>query len=208
MSEELVRAWVNGWARSRGTASPVPVPWGLRVEVGLPDQVVRHVLPQADEARVRAMAAQVSAPHTWLRAFVPEATLAPWLSAAWTPTTPHHLMATDLRPAPTPEMDGYRLTMEVGGGVIRVRVLAADGSPAARGQAAPVGAHATFDQVVTEGAHQRRGLGSLVMRALANAAMEQGAEFGVLGATDEGRALYESLGWKVHAPLTGFVYVP
>lgn len=208
MSEELVRAWVAGWARSRGTPPPVAVPWGLRVEVGLPDQVVRHVLPQADEARVRAMAAQVSTPHTWLRAFVPGETLAPWLSADWTPTMSHQLMATDLRSTPTPAVDGYRLTLAADDGVIRARVLAADGSLAARGQAAPVGDHATFDQVETEVAHQRRGLGSLVMRSLANAAVEQGARFGVLGATDEGRALYESLGWKVHAPLTGFIFTP
>jgi hypothetical protein len=28
----------------------------------------------------------------------------------------------------------------------------------------------------------------------------------VLGASAEGRALYEALGWQVHAPLAGFVY--
>ncbi len=208
MSEELVRAWVAGWARSRGTPPPVAVPWGLRVDVGRPDQPVRHVLPQADEASVRAVAEHVSTPLTWLRAFVPAEELAPWLPPAWSPGTQHRLMATDLRPAPAPAVDGYRLTMTDDEGVVRARVLAADGSPAAQGQAATVGAYVTFDQVVTEVAHQRRGLGSLVMRALANNAMEQGAVYGVLGATEEGRALYESLGWKVHSPLAGFIYTP
>ena len=62
------------------------------------------------------------------------------------------------------------------------------------------------DQVSTEPAHQRRGLGTVVMRALANAALEAGSSTGILGATNQGRALYETLGWKVHAPLAGFVY--
>jgi hypothetical protein len=44
------------------------------------------------------------------------------------------------------------------------------------------------------------------MRDLANTGIERGATTGVLGASIEGRALYESLGWRVHAPLAGFVY--
>lgn len=46
------------------------------------------------------------------------------------------------------------------------------------------------------------------MRALADAAAEAGASAGVLGAGVEGRALYESLGWRTHAPLTGIVLDP
>jgi hypothetical protein len=40
------------------------------------------------------------------------------------------------------------------------------------------------------------------MRTLTRAALEEGAEVGVLGGTPDGRALYESLGWTVAAPLT------
>jgi len=204
--EELVRAWVSGWTVSRGTPPPEPEPWGLRVEVGLPEQAVGHVLLEPTEQAVRALVEQVTVPATWLKAFVPAQSPEPWLTGSWSPMRSHHLMATDLRPGPIHPVDGYRIDTRSRGGVIRVRVLAADGSLAARGQAAPVGGHATFDQIVTEPGHQRRGLGSLVMCSLANAATEQGATRGVLGATDEGRALYASLGWKLHAPLTGFVH--
>jgi hypothetical protein len=40
------------------------------------------------------------------------------------------------------------------------------------------------------------------------AAVERGAHTAVLGATDEGQALYASLGWTLLAPLAGFVHQP
>jgi predicted GNAT family acetyltransferase len=97
---------------------------------------------------------------------------------------------------------------ETQGGVTFLRVLADDGALAARGQIAVTGESAVVDQVETEPAHRRRGLGSVVMRRLANIAVERGATTAVLGASVEGKALYESLGWRVRAPLAGFVYRP
>jgi predicted GNAT family acetyltransferase len=71
-----------------------------------------------------------------------------------------------------------------------------------------VGEVSVVDMVETGTAHQRRGLGSVGMRTLADLALDRGAVTGILGASDEGRALYESLGWKRHAPLTGGAYRP
>ncbi|MFG2335233.1 hypothetical protein [Streptomyces yangpuensis] len=44
------------------------------------------------------------------------------------------------------------------------------------------------------------------MGALTDAAVENGAATGTPGATVQGRALHETLGWKVLAPLTGNVH--
>uniref|UniRef100_UPI000AC6FF97 GNAT family N-acetyltransferase n=1 Tax=Streptomyces sp. NRRL B-24085 TaxID=1709476 RepID=UPI000AC6FF97 len=78
---------------------------------------------------------------------------------------------------------------------------------AARGQTAPTGATAVFDRIETAPAHRRRGLGSVVMRTLQGAAAAAGARTGVLAGTPAGRALYESLGWHVQAPLTSAKFV-
>lgn len=103
--------------------------------------------------------------------------------------------------------DGYRMRAWSVGGVTRLLVTAPDGSLAARGQVAPTGATAVFDQVETAPAHRRRGLGGFVMRTLQATAAAEGAETGVLAGTPAGRALYESLGWHVEAPLTSAKFV-
>ena len=60
---------------------------------------------------------------------------------------------------------------------------------------------ATFDSVETAPSHQRRGLGRHVMTALVDHAHEEGAQRAVLAASADGRALYESLGWRVEREL-------
>jgi ribosomal protein S18 acetylase RimI-like enzyme len=210
MVTRLARRWVLGWAVSRGTEPPVEQAEGFRIDVGLPHHVARYVLLDADEAAVEAavrkVAGSVTVPNTWLKAFVAPELVASWLSPGWTSGPPTFLMATGLRPSEVHAPDGYAVTTKTEAGVTFVRVLSADGAVAARGQIAVTGESAVVDQVETDPAHQRRGLGSLVMRTLANDAVAQGASTGVLGASAEGRALYEALGWKVHAPLAGFVY--
>ncbi|MEU4385611.1 GNAT family N-acetyltransferase [Promicromonospora sp. NPDC023805] len=202
----LARQWVLGWAVSRGTAPPVEQAEGFRIDVGLPHHVARYVLLDADEAAVRRVAGSVTVANTWLKVFVAPELVASWLPPGWTSGPPTVLMATELRPSEVRAPDGYALAAETEAGVTFVRVLSADGAVAARGQIAVTGESAVVDQVGTDPAHQRRGLGSLVMRTLANDAVARGASTGVLGASAEGRALYEALGWQVHAPLAGFVY--
>lgn len=81
-------------------------------------------------------------------------------------------------------------------------MLAGDGSVAACGQVAVTDETCVFDLIGAEPEHQRRGLGSTVMAALTNAAVDQGAVTEILGATVQGRALYEALGW--HVAVTAF----
>lgn len=206
---EAVRAWVEGWVVSRGAAEPTREPWGFTVEVGLPKEVARHVLTDADEATVRKLA-ENSAAGVALKAFVPARTLQAWLPPGWRLLDGHAaFMAASLAEAgAAPDLpDGYRLSSWSRGGVTRVVVRAADGAFAARGQTAVTGATAVVDQVETDPAHQRRGLGRVVLDTLAAAGARQGARAAVLGATEEGRALYEALGWRVLAPLSAAMRV-
>jgi GNAT superfamily N-acetyltransferase len=57
-----------------------------------------------------------------------------------------------------------------------------------------------FDQIVTDEAHRRLGLGTVVMLNLDAVAEQAGATDRLLVATEAGRALYERLGWTVLAP--------
>ncbi|MCF2525728.1 GNAT family N-acetyltransferase [Yinghuangia soli] len=204
----LVRAWVEGWVVSRAAAPPVVEPWGFTVEVGLAKQVRRHVLPFADEAVLRKLV-ETAAPHTWLKVFAAEDDLRALLAPGWRFDDAGYLMSIPLTPAEVRVPDGYRVASWTHGGLTKVVVTTTgDGELAARGQIgvpAP-GAPAVADQIETVPGHQRRGLGSVVMRSLQNAACESGSRLAVLGATDDGQALYGHLGWTTHAPLTGILF--
>ncbi|MCD9160619.1 GNAT family N-acetyltransferase [Streptomyces albireticuli] len=170
----------------------------------------RHVLFEADEPAVRAAAATVDVAHTWLKAPVEPEDIRPWLPRGWVVDEAEagHLMAVDLTATGPVAPDGYTASLETDDGVTYVRVRDAGGEVAAQGQMALLGQEAVFDKVVTEEAHRRRGLGAFVMRALADHAVAEGASLGVLAATDEGRALYETLGWKSHTRLAACIYRP
>ncbi|MEU0100809.1 GNAT family N-acetyltransferase [Streptomyces sp. NPDC006267] len=207
MDAEAVRSWVEGWAVSRGAAPPVSEPWGFTVDVGLTGQVTRHVLTDADESLVRELTETVTVPDTWLKLFLPPRTVASWAAPGWRLDDDGFLMSALLRTDAAVAPDGYQVRTWARGGVTRVLVLAEDGAFAARGQVAMPGPGCTavFDQVETSPAHRRKGLGSLVMRTLENAAVASGSSSAVLAATVEGRALYEFLGWRTHSPLTSLV---
>ncbi|MFI5938713.1 GNAT family N-acetyltransferase [Streptomyces uncialis] len=131
-----------------------------------------------------------------------------WLPPGWTREEDGHLMAVDLMATRPVVPQGCTAAVETIGAVTHVRVLDPAGERMAAGQMAALGEAVVVDRVVTEEAHRRRGLGDRVMRELADRALRQGAVLGVLGATDNGRALYETLGWKKHATLAEYVYRP
>ncbi|MFI5867998.1 GNAT family N-acetyltransferase [Streptomyces sp. NPDC051546] len=204
----LVRMWINGWVVSRGASDPVEEPWGWTIDVGQPQHVARHVLPEPSEADVRKIVAATSAPGTWLKLFAGEEEVLPWAGPGWRSGVAGFLMTCDLVPQSPEVPAGHTLTRWTRGGVSRVLVRTGEGHFAARGQIAHVGAHAVVDQVETAAEHRRKGLGGLVMRTLQSTAYEAGARTGLLVGTPDGRALYAALGWTVHAPMTSLSYEP
>ncbi|MFI0237446.1 GNAT family N-acetyltransferase [Streptomyces sp. NPDC016845] len=203
-----VRDWVDGWVVSRGASAPLVEPWGYTVHVGLTEQPGRHVLGAVnDDVReddVRKVTDSGHARAWHLKVFADPERVLPWLGPAWEPYgSGDFLMTTDLAPTTAPAAPaGYRLHTWNRGGVTRALLTDADGGFAARGQVAPVGASATVDQIETSEHHRRKGLGSVIMGVLHAAAHAQGATRAVLACTPEGRLLYESVGWRIVAPLT------
>ncbi len=206
---DMVGTWAAGWAASRRTPPPTKMPWGFFIEVaGNAVETARHVLPEADESLVRRAAASVTAPRTWMKTPAEPEDIEPWLPRGWRTAYEEtgHLMAADLTRTNPVAPEGYTTTVETIDSVLHVRVRDAAGGPAAQGQMALLGEAAVADRIVTEEAHRRRGLGRYVMHVLGDHALDAGAHLGVLGATDAGRALYETLGWQKHATIAECVY--
>jgi GNAT superfamily N-acetyltransferase len=118
---------------------------------------------------------------------------------------PEFLMSRALHVGPALPPEGHTLTLRLQGAATDADIHAAEGQLAAGGRMAQAGGFVVFDQIVTEPAHRRKGLGGLVMRALGNQAVNNAAHTGVLVATEDGRALYSRLGWTVLSEVTAAV---
>lgn len=101
--------------------------------------------------------------------------------------------------------DGYQVSVSTSGAVSDAEIRARDGQLAARGRVAQCDGIATFDQIVTEPAHQRKGLGRIIMATLGNLSIAHEAKVGPLVATEQGRALYQAMGWTLVSPVTAAV---
>ena len=198
----LMQAWALGWALNRQTPAPVLHADGLRIDVGQPRHTRRFLFAGLSPA-LAELGRSVDEPWVFLKACATADALRALLPPHWRLEAEGFLMTCGDQPFPAagPLPPGYALAVADDGAVVNVQVHAPDGSPAAAGFAA-LGddGWATYDRIVTAPAHQRRGLGRAVMAALQARAHALGRRAGVLVATPEGRALYESLGWRLRSP--------
>ena len=196
----LIERWLTCWSLSRGVPLPLPHNGGLVVEVGLPDQLRRYVFADAGPA-LQACAQGIREPQVFLKAPVEPDVLRRALPAGWDVEGRGYFMAgPPQQPADVLLPAGYRLSFGREHGAQLVRVMHDCGDVAARGGIVLHGRCAVFDRIETAEAHRRRGLGTVVMRALDAIAARAGVEERLLVATADGRGLYESLGWHVVAP--------
>lgn len=197
---KLLAIWVQGWARTRDVAAPVRDGEAWRVDVGQPDQIARYVYADAIQA-VAARAAAIRTPFILLKVCADAGAVRPLLDARWAIQPPGFMMTLAGGMGAGDAPSGYRFEVEPGP-VTFARLLDASGDEAARGRVTVVEDRIIFDRIATAPAHQRRGLASAMMRELEAVGRAQGGRDGVLVATEAGRALYERLGWRLHAPYT------
>ncbi|MXP25135.1 N-acetyltransferase [Altererythrobacter indicus] len=93
---------------------------------------------------------------------------------------------------------GYTIEIEQSGMIRRVAIRCETGDLAASGHAAEIPSAFIYDRIETALAHRRKGLGRIVMASLARTKYSDVPE--LLVATNEGRLLYEALGWHVLSP--------
>lgn len=196
----LLERWLTGWSLSRGVPLPVRENGGLSVEVGMPLQLRRHVFLDAGPA-LQACADKIHAPLIYLKAPVEPAVLRAALPARWVVEDPGYLM---LGPgAMTRHVElppGYAVEESAEHGAKLVRVMHMDGEVAASGRITTDKGCGVFDQIITSEFHRRRGLGTVVMQHLDAIARQANVTERLLVATEEGRGLYMSLGWRLLAP--------
>lgn len=196
----LIERWLTGRSLARGLPLPVPDGGGLRVEVGSPSETRRHVFLDAGEA-LQACAAQISASKIFLKAPVEPRVMRAALAPHWDIDDPGYLMCGPAKMSENAGLPaGYRIVVQAEYGGHLAQIFHANGALAAAGRVSVHAGSAVFDQIVTEEAHRRLGLGTVVMLTLDALAGRAGVTERLLVATAAGRSLYECLGWQVLAP--------
>ncbi|GAA2172738.1 hypothetical protein GCM10009784_04370 [Arthrobacter parietis] len=201
LSDQLVRTWVFGWAKCRGYT---PQENGSSLSVLLTDQqnhletivyepTIGELLELAGETRedpLRVLTVVTNRAQELLEAAAPLGLRVTDRQQA--------LMCAEMDgqdvEAPRPPDDEFKLEHIREDDCRRVSVTV-NGEEAARGSVAKQDEHAVYDRIITSPQHRRRGLGSFVMRALTADILEDDVETGLLMASEEGRQLYQYLGW-------------
>jgi GNAT superfamily N-acetyltransferase len=201
----LIARWADAWAISRGAEMPVPRDGGLYIHVGQPEQIGRYIFPDLDREAIRALAARIDQPFLYVKVCAPADEVRPLFPPGWEIATPGYMMTAPVsamldRPPLPPE--GFTLGIRRDGAVTFATIVDPAGAEAARGRIITMDNLVVFDRIRTAEAHQRRGLATAVMRALAAEADALGIADALLCATPPGRALYTALGWSLHSDYT------
>ncbi len=199
---DLLAAWARAWAISREVEPPEPFGGGWRIEVGKPNQLRRFLFSACEPEVLGPLAASVTDPFVFIKCCTDAARLRAALPSDWGVAQLGYMMV-DEAPVAAPRLPpGYTLTVKPALPFIRAEITAAYDELGASGQVILVDGLAVYDQIVTQEAHRRRGLGQALMLELKAAAAEAGATTGALSATLMGRELYNSLGWRMVSDYT------
>ncbi|SBN62114.1 hypothetical protein GA0004736_1013 [Curtobacterium sp. 9128] len=200
MHAAVVERWVAGWARSRSMPFEADGS-GWHVTVGAETRLDEYVVAEPSGVEALRLARAVAPRSTsWLTVvggIAPDALAA--LGSLDRMARPGTVMEARLAPVGMPA----DVVVDTVDGVAFLRIEV-DGVRAARGQVALVGRDAVFDCIETEEPYRRRGLGGQIVAGLTAWAVSHGADTGLLVASDEGRALYRTVGWRDVAPVVTY----
>gem|GEM_PF-563551 len=201
----MIRRWLPGWVACRGLPAAGEVDSALVATLDLPGRYREYFALDDDAVGLRRLTDRVTSDErpAWLT--VP--TGRPDLTRALLERgglevfgEPETFMSIELRRQTSRRPEApYRWETTRDGAVLRAVITDGTGQIAAEGMTGLSGVDAVPHAIRTDPAHRRRGLGSVVMTALAEAAIGAGATAGLLIASPAGAHLYTKLGWNTEA---------
>ncbi|MDB5202764.1 MAG: family N-acetyltransferase [Ferruginibacter sp.] len=206
ISVKLMEQWLKAWSLSRKLPAPARFKSGFRVDVGYDNQRARYVFPELNDDFLQ-LAETIKEPWIYLKVCAPREAVINVISNEWEVEPQRYMMTSGdpMKSRDTVLNQAYKLEYETTDASFIVRIHTGNGDLAAIGHLVIIENLAVYDRISTEPAHRRKGLGSFVMKELERIAVSNGIFNNFLAATEEGKRLYESLGWKVHCLYTSAV---
>ena len=194
----MLKAWLSARSVARGLPPPVPDYGGFRVDTMSDEEIARWVFPTIG-AGLHTLAHTITEPRHLLKLCGGADELQAALPPTWGLHAQSYFMRAIGKPPARRLPDGYVIEVKHAGAVLEARIMSETGDLAASGYAAEAGGVFVYDRIVTQPEHRRRGLGHVLMRTLHDVRQHPGNPE-LLVATEDGRALYETLGWKTISP--------
>lgn len=206
ISFSILEKWLTAWSLSRNLPLPVKYKSGLMVEVGYPDQERRYVFPQLNDDFIE-LSESINQPWIFIKVCASVDELKDRISGKWI-IQPQGYMMTCFHPMNILNRslnDNYTLEFEQYNTTYLVRIVTKEGQLASTGRVVLVDDLAIYDRISTEPQHKRMGLATFLMKELEKIALANNIHHNFLVATEEGKSLYQSMGWEVYCLYTSVV---
>ena len=204
--DDIVEKWIKGWCLARELPSPNRFKSGFVVNVGNEKQKIRYVFPKLNDDFYQ-LSKSINEPWVFLKVCASADKVRNYLSQKWEIQPQGYIMScfhlmNDLRLSLP---NDYKLEFTNYNSTIMARVKTHKGELAAEGRLVLVDDLAIYDRIFTNPKHRRKGLAVFLMKELEKIALSKDIFKNFLVATEEGKLLYESLGWEVSSLYTSIV---
>ncbi|WP_447636180.1 GNAT family N-acetyltransferase [Flavobacterium microcysteis] len=208
ISPDILKKWLTAWSLSRELPLPIAYKSGYKVEVGDAKQKERYVFPELNEDFIE-LSSTINEPWIFLKACATPKEIRSHVSEKWT-LQPQGYMMVCSHPMVFPNHNlntEYKLEFDSYNSTYLIRILTQNNEEAAIGRVVFVDDIAIYDRIITDNNHRRKGLATIIIRELEKIAISKNSTKNFLVATEDGKQLYQSLGWEVHSLYTSIVIV-
>jgi Predicted acetyltransferase len=205
ISSDTIEKWLKAWSLSRQLPLPVRYKSGLMVDVGEKKQRTRYVFPNCNDDFFE-LAETINEPWVFLKVCTFFNEFKNKIPERWMLQPQGYMMYCSSPMTFTDKNlpDEYRFEYRQYESTFVVNIMI-NNKVASSGRIVFVDDLAVYDRILTENDHRRKGLAGLVMKELEKIALSKGFSHSFLVATEQGKKLYESLGWKLYSPYTSIV---
>ena len=206
ISKDIILKWLKAWSLSRELSLPVPYKSGFKVDVGSENQKTRYVFPKLNEDFFQ-LCEEVSEPYIFLKFCGSPIEIENKIPVNWQVQPQGYMMFCfhKMKNIDTKLSENYILFFESYNSTFVIKILAENNEIASEGRVVIVDDLAVYDRIITNNIHKRKGLASILMKELEKIALSKQVYKNFLVATEDGKYLYESLGWELYSLYTSIV---
>jgi len=205
VSPNIIQKWLTAWALSRELPLPTNFKSGYKVDVGYQERKARYVFAELNDDFIQ-LSETINEPWVFLKVCASPEEVKDKISGKWVIQPQGYLMScVSPMNIQVNLPDGYEIEFGNYNSTTLVKILTKNGELASAGRIVIVDDLAVYDRISTEENHKRNGLATFLIKELEQIAISKNVYQNFLVATEQGKLLYQSLGWKVCSLYTSVV---